>query len=77
MDNHTVTLETFYPQLTSYESNDVDRDVKDNIFDAEFFDGPESGDDQEKFQGSNDAFLVVCIAAQEFFCINRYDPLLP
>ena len=76
MDNHTVTLETFYPQLTSYESNDVDRDVKDNIFDAEFFDGPETPA-QAQFQGSNDAFLVVCIAAQEFFCINRYDPLLP
>lgn len=81
MDNHTVTLETFYPQLTSYESNESDRDIKDNIFDAEFFDGPESpppGEgNQARFQGSNDAFLVICISSKEFSCTNRHDPLLP
>ena len=81
MDNHTVTMETFYPQLTSYESNDSDRDVKDNIFDAEFFDGPDpipQGEGaQAEFHGSNDAFLVICIGAKEFSCTNRHDPLLP
>ena len=79
MDNHTTTIETFYPQLTAYEATDNDRDVKDNIFDAEFEDvlDPPNTPDNAKGHASNDAFLVICLAADEHWCLNRYDPLLP
>lgn len=75
MDNHTETLQTFYPQLTAYEAADGDRDVKDNIFDCEFNDSGTG--DGEIQQASADAFLVVAITAFENTCGNRYDPLLP
>lgn len=76
MDNHTQTVENFYPQLTAYEATDSDRDVKDNIFDAEFSDGPLTPP-FALLHGSNDAFLVVCTVATQFWCGNKYDPLLP
>ncbi|MEE8154383.1 MAG: prepilin-type N-terminal cleavage/methylation domain-containing protein [Phycisphaerales bacterium] len=75
MDNHTVTLQTFYPQLTAYEPSDGDRDIKDNIFDCEFNDHPEQGTGGQVQQQSADAFLVVCTIATENWCANRYDPL--
>ncbi len=77
MDNHTETLQTFYPQLTAYEASDGDRDIKDNIFDCEFNDHPDDGQGGEIQQASADAFLVVAITATENTCGNRYDPLLP
>ena len=80
MDNHTETLQTFYPQLTAYESSESDRDIKDNIFDCEFNDHPEVDDDPKTLQRSADAFLVVCTfvdATNGWWCSNQYDPLLP
>ena len=79
MDNHTVTLQTFYPQLTAYESSDSDRDIKDNIFDCEFNDHPEVNDDGQTLQRSADAFLVICNTVDGefgYWCSNRYDILL-
>ncbi len=77
MDNHTETLQTFYPQLTAYEPADGDRDVKDNIFDCEFNDTGEGQGGQIQ-QASGDAFLVIAISAHEdgSWCRNQYDPLL-
>ncbi len=77
MDNHTETLQTFYPQLTAYEAADNDRDIKDNIFDCEFDDSGTGQGGGEIQQGSADAFLVVCISAFQNHCLNKYDPLLP
>ena len=76
MDNHTETLQTFYPQLTAYEASDSDRDIKDNIFDCEFNDHPEAGDSGQVQQRAGDAFLVICTIPTENWCANRYDPLL-
>ena len=75
MDNHTVTLQTFYPQLTAYEASSSNRDIKDNIFDCEFDDFGAGGQAQQR---SGDAFLVVCNLidpSQGRWCANRYDPL--
>ena len=79
MDNHTETLQTFYPQLTAYESSESDHDVKDNIFDCEFNDHPEVDDDPKTLQRSADAFLVICSSVDGdfgYWCANRYDQLL-
>ncbi len=79
MDNHTETLQTFYPQLTAYEASDSDRDVKDNIFDAEFNDHPDQGQDGQTMQQSADAFLVICTSVDSvngLWCVPRFDPLL-
>ena len=78
MDNHTETLQTFYPQLTAYEASDSDHDIKDNIFDCEFNDHPEDGEGGQLNQRSADAFLVIAISVDRtdgLFCSNRYDPL--
>ncbi len=80
MDNHTATLETFYPQLTAYEASDGTRDIKDNIFDCEFNDHPEAGDGGQIQQRSADAFLVICTLVDPeagMWCRNKYDILLP
>ena len=79
MDNHTETLLTFYPQLTAYESSESDHDIKDNIFDCEFNDHPEAGNDGKTMQRSADAFLVICSSVDSefgYWCANRYDQLL-
>ena len=77
MDNHTETLQTFYPQLTAYEAADSDRDIKDNIFDCEFDDSGTGQGGGQVQQGAGDAFLVVAVTAFEHSCGNRYDPLFP
>ncbi len=67
-DNHVETLETFYPQLTAYQSNS-DRAIKDNIFSADF-------DHPQGPQAAADAFLAIYTAATQFTVQDVYDPLL-
>ncbi len=66
-DGHTETIETFYPQLTAYESNSSA--VKDNIFAAEF-------DHPNGKQAAADAFLCISTAATQYTVKDVYDPLL-
>ncbi len=68
-DNHTETLQTFYPQLTVYRSPGRDRAVKDNIFSADC-------DHPHGPQAAADAFLCIYTGATEFTVDDVYDPLL-
>ena len=68
-DNHGETLQTFYPQLTAYQSSGHDRAIKDNIFSADF-------DHPHGPQAAADAFLCICTAATQFTVDDVYDPLL-
>ena len=67
-DNHVETLMTFYPQMTAYLS-DRNRDIKDNIFSADF-------DHPNGPQAAADAFLAIYTAATQFTVQDVYDPLL-
>ena len=68
-DNHGETLNTFYPQLTAYQSPGSDRAIKDNIFSADF-------DHPNGPQAAADAFLCICTGATQFTVDDVYDPLL-
>ncbi len=68
-DNHTETLQTFYPQLTAYQSPSRDRAIKDNIFSADF-------DHPHGPQAAADAFLCIYTGATQFTVDDVYDPLL-
>lgn len=68
-DNHVATLQTFYPQLTAYQSPGSDRAVKDNIFSADF-------DHPNGPQAAADAFLCICTGTTQFTVDDVYDPLL-
>ena len=68
-DNHVETLQTFYPQLTAYQSPGRDRAVKDNIFSADF-------DHPHGPQAAADAFLCIYTGATQFTVDDVYDPLL-
>jgi len=68
-DNHVRTLQTFYPQLTAYQSSDRERAIKDNIFSADF-------DHPHGPQAAADAFLCICTGATQFTVDDVYDPLL-
>lgn len=68
-DNHVETLQTFYPQLTAYQSPGGDRAIKDNIFSADF-------DHPHGPQAAGDAFLCIYTGATQFTVQDVYDPLL-
>jgi prepilin-type N-terminal cleavage/methylation domain-containing protein len=71
-DNHAETINSFFPNVTSYEPQDgVSSLSKDNIFAAEFEDFDEGP------QASGDAYLVICDDADEFTVNALYDELLP
>lgn len=65
-DGHTTTMDTFYPQLTSYDSGSGS--VPDNIFAAEF-------DHPNGKQAAADAFLCISTAATQYTVKDVYDPL--
>jgi prepilin-type N-terminal cleavage/methylation domain-containing protein len=73
-DNHTESLEAFYPTLTSYEPLDGDGPQKDNIFSAEFSDY-----DNGNQEASADAWMVVCRkdGSSENRVAQIYDELNP
>ena len=69
-DNHTETLNNFYPSKTTYEPLNGAAPQVDNIFAAEFGDF-----DPANTEASGDAFLVICTASTEMDVEQRYDPL--
>jgi prepilin-type N-terminal cleavage/methylation domain-containing protein len=69
-DNHTETLNNFFPPQTTYEPLDGPAPQPDNIFAAEFSDY-----DGANGEASGDAFLVICISSTEMTVDQRYDPL--
>lgn len=72
-DNHTDTLETFFPVLTSHDTGTGSGKKKDNIFSAEFPDGP-GGDTKES---SSDAWLTITLPVHSEFNVNPvWDPLI-
>jgi len=73
-DNHTETLDTFFPSLTSHDSGQGAGKKKDNIFSTEFGDGP-GGDPRHS---SSNAWLVFTLpqGQQENRVNPIWDPLL-
>ncbi|MHC4127625.1 MAG: type II secretion system protein [Planctomycetota bacterium] len=73
-DNHTGTVENFYPSQTTYEPIDGSTGpVKDNIFAAEFDEPGRDGRVQP------DSWMVISIYASSDgkWVLPRYDKLLP
>ena len=72
-DNHTETLETFFPTLTAHDTGTGVGKEKDNIFSCEFPDGP-GGNTRHS---SSDAWLCVTVRPHaEFTAQPRWDLLL-
>ncbi|MHC4128150.1 MAG: type II secretion system protein [Planctomycetota bacterium] len=73
-DNHTGTVENFYPSQTTYEPIDGSTGpIKDNIFAAEFVDHPNGGG-----PAAPDSWMVICIYAYSNGenVLDRWDKLL-
>jgi prepilin-type N-terminal cleavage/methylation domain-containing protein len=74
-DNHTDTIDTFYPGIVSYEQNvsgTTPPPSFDNIFSAEFQDQWENAP-----RGSNDAWLGIFMRTNPGTTTPIFDPLLP
>lgn len=72
-DNHTDTIESFFPVLASHDMGNNTGKKKDNIYSAEFPSGP-TGDTKES---AADAWLTITIAPHtEFNVVPIWDPLL-
>jgi prepilin-type N-terminal cleavage/methylation domain-containing protein len=72
-DNHTDTIESFFPVLASHDMGNNTGKKKDNIFSAEFPSGP-SGDTKES---ASDNWLTITLPVHSEFNVNPiWDPLL-
>ena len=71
-DNHTETLNNFFPSQTAYEPMNGAAPEHDNIFAAEFTDF-----DAANGEASGDAFLVICTGSDDLgMTVEQvYDPL--
>jgi prepilin-type N-terminal cleavage/methylation domain-containing protein len=71
-DNHTDTVESFFPVLSSYDMGNNTGKKKDNVFSAEFPNGP-AADTKES---AGDAWLVFTLPPHaEFNVTPVWDPL--
>ena len=72
-DNHTETVDNFYPALTSYERVDSQTGaIKDNIFSFED-DRVAAGGPDNLEKASADAWLVMSTASDELFVEEIFD----
>jgi prepilin-type N-terminal cleavage/methylation domain-containing protein len=73
-DNHIETINTFYPALTTYQPNNNNIPVNDNIFDAEFFDFAPSNSER-----SGDVWVIFqdSTGVAGNTCQEAYDTLNP
>ena len=72
-DNHTETLETYFPTLTAHDTGTGIGKEKDNIYCCEFPDGP-GGNTRHS---SSDAWLAITVPPHaEFSAQPRWDILL-
>ena len=73
-DNHVETQDSFFNDLTSHDSGAGDGKKKDNIYSAEFNDGPSNGSNPD---GSSDAWLCFTIEPHSRFTASPiWDPLI-
>jgi hypothetical protein len=76
-DNHTESVDNFFPTLTIYEPLNENESKKDNIFAAEFTDYQDKAEGQNVGHASGDAYCVITTGQSTEFSVNTvWDELL-